>query len=106
MKLALVLTVTEAEAVFNALRLANYALEQGDVVGVFLLGKAVELDQIEDPRFNAREQAEAFLTAGGSIHACGACLKLRNSEGSELCPLSTMKDLYDMIEGADRVVTF
>lgn len=64
------------------------------------------MDQIDDPKFNVREQAEALLGAGGRILACGTCLKLRNSEGSEMCPLSTMKDLYEMVKDADRVLTF
>lgn len=106
MKLGVVLTVTEPETVFNALRLCNFALQQGDTVKVFLLGKGVELDRIEDAQFDVREQAEAFLAAGGTIAACGTCLKLRQSGGSELCPLSTMKDLYETISEADKVVTF
>jgi uncharacterized protein involved in oxidation of intracellular sulfur len=106
MILALVLSTTESETVFNALRLGNFALGEGDTVRVFLLGKAVELEQIEDPKFNVREQAQTLVDGGGEILACGTCLKLRQSDGSELCPLSTMKDLYEMIKDADRVLTF
>lgn len=36
----------------------------------------------------------------------GSCLKIRNSEGSETCPLSTMKDLYMIIKESDKIVTF
>lgn len=106
MKLGIVLSTIEAETVFNALRLGNYALAQGDTVHVFLLGKGVELDKIQDDKFNVRQQAELLLQAGGMIQACGTCLKLRNSKGSELCPLSTMKDLYEIVKDSDRVVTF
>jgi len=106
MKLALVISQTDPEVVFNAFRLANFSRKEGDEVKVFLLGAGVELDRIDDPKFDARGQAEGFLQAGGEILACGSCLKLRNSEGSELCPLSTMKDLYTMVREADRVVTF
>ena len=106
MRLALVISQTDPEVVFNAFRLANFSRKEGDEVKVFLLGAGVELDRINDPKFDARGQAEAFLKAGGVILACGTCLKLRNSEGSELCPLSTMKDLYTMVREADRVVTF
>ena len=49
---------------------------------------------------------QSFVDNGGQIQACGTCLKLRHSEGSELCPLSTMKDLYDIVKESDRVVTF
>lgn len=106
MKLGIVITNAEPETVFNVLRLANFATKEGNRVSVFLLGKGVEMDRIEDGRFNVREQAETLLRTGGSILACGTCLKLRNSEGSKLCPVSTMKDLYRLIETSDRVVTF
>ena len=81
MKLAMVISQTSPELVFNAFRLANFSRKEGDEVKVFLL-------------------------ADGRILACGTCLKLRNSQGSELCPLSTMKDLHVLIREADRVVTF
>jgi uncharacterized protein involved in oxidation of intracellular sulfur len=105
MKLGIILSTKEPETAFNALRLGNYALGQGDSVQVFLLGQGVELDQIEDAKFNVRQQAESLLQGGGTIQACGACLKLRQSEGSELCPLSTMKDLYQIVKDCDRLVT-
>ena len=106
MQLGILLTVTEPETVFNVLRLANYALNEGDTVSVFLMGKGVELDQIDDPKFDVREQTESFLRSGGQIQACGACLKLRNSAGSELCPLSTMKDCYEVVRDSDKVLAF
>jgi sulfur relay (sulfurtransferase) complex TusBCD TusD component (DsrE family) len=104
MKLGLILSQTEPETVFNALRLANYTLEQGDSVKVFLIGKGVELDKINDPKFKVQEEARTLLDAGGQFLACGTCLKLRRSAGSELCPLSTLKDLYEIVRDLDRVL--
>jgi uncharacterized protein involved in oxidation of intracellular sulfur len=106
MKLSVLISTDEAETVYNALRLANFAVEAGDEARVFLLGRGVELDRIEDERFKVREQARRFLSLGGQIMACGACLKLRESASSELCPSSTMKDLYLLVRDADRVVSF
>ena len=106
MKLATVISQTTPELVFNAFRLANFSRKEGDEVKVFLLAEGVKLDGTNDAKFDVRGQAEVFLQAGGQILACGTCLKLRNSQGSELCPLSTMKDLYTLIREADRVVTF
>lgn len=106
MRIGLVVSVVEPETVFNALRLGSFALAQGDTVKVFLLGRGVELDQIQDARFDVHRQAHALLDAGGEILACGTCLRLRNSKGSELCPMSTMKDLYELVRDSDRVVTF
>lgn len=105
MKLGMVITPTDPETVFNALRLALYSLEQGDEVRIFLSGKGVEIDGIEDPRFDVKGQAQKVLEAGGEFFACGACLKLRNSEGSEVCPLSTLKDQYEIVRDSDRLVT-
>jgi len=105
MKLGIILSQTGAETVFNALRPANYALKQGDAVKVFLLGQGVELDRIDDPKFNVQEQARAMLAAGGRFLACGTCLKHRESQGSELCPLATLQDLYETVRDSDRLVT-
>ena len=105
MKLGMVITQTDPETVFNALRLALYSLEQGNEVRIFLSGRGVEIDRIEDPKFGVKAQAQKVLDAGGQFFACGACLKLRNSEGSEVCPLSTLKDHYEIVRDSDRLVT-
>jgi sulfur relay (sulfurtransferase) complex TusBCD TusD component (DsrE family) len=105
MKLGMIITQTDPETVFNALRLALYSLEQGDEVRIFLSGRGVEIDQINDPKFDLKGQAQRVMDAGGQFLACGACLKLRNSEGSVICPLSTLKDQYEIVRNSDRVVT-
>jgi sulfur relay (sulfurtransferase) complex TusBCD TusD component (DsrE family) len=104
MRLGIIITQTDPETVFNALRLALYSLKQGDEVRIFLSGRGVEIDQTEDPTFNVKGQAQKFLEAGGHFLACGACLKLRDSEGSEVCPLSTLKDQYEIVRDSDRVI--
>lgn len=105
MKLGMIITQTDPETVFNALRLALFSLEQGDQVRIFLSGRGVEIDRIEDPKFNVKAQAQKVLDAGGEFLACGSCLKLRNSKGSDICPLSTLKDHYEIVRDSDRVVT-
>ena len=105
MKLGIVITHTDPESVFNALRLALYAVKQGDEVKIFLSGRGVEIDKIEDARFNVKEEAEKFLAAGGKFLACGTCLKIRNSGGSDICPLSTLKDHYEIVRDSDRLIT-
>ena len=105
MKLGMVVTQTDPETVFNALRVALYGLEQGGQVRVFLSGRGVETDRIEDPAFDVKGLAQKVLDAGGQCLACGACLKLRTSEGSEVCPLSTLKDHCEVVRDSDRLVT-
>ena len=68
-------------------------------------GKGVEIDRIENQNFDVRAQAQRVLDAGGQFFACGACLKLRDSEGSAVCPLSSLKDHYEIVRDSDRVVT-
>lgn len=105
MKLGVIITQTDPETVFNALRLALYSLQQGDTVRIFLSGRGVEIDQIEEPRFDVRAQARKVLDAGGRFFACGTCLKLRDSEGSDICPLSTLSDEYEIVRDSDRLLT-
>ncbi len=106
MKLGMVITQNDPETAFNALRLALYSLQQGDEVRIFLSGKGVEIDRIEDAKFDVKGHARKVLNAGGQFLACGTCLKLRQSEGSEICPLSTLKDLYELARDSDKVLTF
>ncbi len=105
MKLALIIHATDAEILWNGFRLGLFARQAGDEVSAFLLARGVECEAHAAPPFNVKQMIQVFVDAGGKILACGTCLKLRHSEGSELCPLSTMKDLYELIRAADRVVT-
>jgi uncharacterized protein involved in oxidation of intracellular sulfur len=106
MKLGIVIATNDAETCWNALRYANYALGQKDAVKIFFMGKGVEYQKMRTEKFDAAGQADMFLKAGGKIYACGTCIKSREQEGSEMCPISTMKDMYDIIKESDKVVTF
>jgi uncharacterized protein involved in oxidation of intracellular sulfur len=75
-------------------------------VNVFLLGKGVESESLDTEKYKVTEQMKSYVDNGGKIFACGSCLKIRNSGGSEICPLSTMKDLYVIIKESDKVLTF
>ena len=106
MKLGIIIYSTDSETVWNAFRLGVFSLKQGDAVKVFLLAKGVDCEQLNADQFNVTEQMQTFVDNGGKILACGTCLKLRHSEGTELCPLSTMMDLHEIIKESDKVVTF
>jgi uncharacterized protein involved in oxidation of intracellular sulfur len=105
-KFGIVIHSTDAETVWNAFRFGSFALKQGDSVRIFLLAKGVECEKLDTKDFKITEQMQAFVDAGGEIQACGTCLKLRKSEGTELCPMSTMKDMYDIVKESDKVLTF
>jgi len=97
MKIGIIIYSNAPGTVWNAFRFGNFALKEGDEVKVFFLAKGVECESINTDKFKGREQMRSFINNGGKIFACGTCLKIRQSEGTEMCPLSTMKDVYDII---------
>lgn len=105
MKLGIIVYSTDTETVFNAFRLGEYALKEGDTVTVFLLANGVECESLDTEKFSVTGQMQAYVDAGGDILACGTCLKIRQSEGSDMCPMSTMTDLYELIRDSDKVVS-
>ena len=106
MKIGIVIYSTDAETIWNAFRFANFAIEKKDQVNIFLIGKGVEYESKSTEQFNIIEQVEKLLGLEGKIFACGTCLKQRNSAGSNLCPLSTMKDMYRIVSESDKILTF
>ena len=106
MKIGIVIYSNDPETVWNAFRFGNFALKEKDQVKVFLLAKGVECESIDTEKFKVTEQMHSFVDNGGKIFACGTCLKIRQMDGSEMCPLSTMKDLYEIIKESEKIVTF
>lgn len=106
MKIGIVSSSNDSETVWNAFRFANFALKMDDEVKVFLLGKGVEVELLDTDKFRVTEQLRSFVDNGGKVFACGTCLKIRESEGSEMCRFSTMKDLYEIVRESDRILTF
>lgn len=106
MKLGIVIYSADAETVWNAFRLGAFSLKNGDAVKVFLLAKGVECESLDTDNFNVTGQMQEYVNSGGMILACGTCLKIRHSKGSEMCPLSTLKDLYEIIQNSDKVISF
>jgi uncharacterized protein involved in oxidation of intracellular sulfur len=105
MKLGIIIYSNDAENVWNAFRLGVFALKQNDSVKTFLLAKGVECESLDTDTFKVTDQMREYVNAGGEIFACGTCLKIRNCEGSKMCPLSTMQDLYDLIKDSDKVIS-
>jgi len=60
MNMLFIIKTDDAETVYNAMRLANIAVEKGDEVNVFMLGKAVLFEQISNEQFNVKEQMEKY----------------------------------------------
>ena len=106
MKLGVVIYSDHPETVWNACRLANFSLNKGDQVKVFLMAKGVEASSQSNNQYNIKELLEKFIDKNGIIYACGTCLKIRSQKSTELCPMSSMNDLYDIINESDKIISF
>lgn len=106
MQIGIVIYSNDPETIWNAFRLANFSLKEGNNVKVFLLAKGVECETLDSEKFQIKAQMQNISDNGGKILACGTCLKIRQSEGSEMCPISTMKDLHDLVIESDKIITF
>lgn len=106
MKLGIILETKELEKAWNAFRFAVTAKNKGHEVKVFLMGEAVECEGLIDVKYNVDEQLNKFIEVGGEILACGTYLKSRQLESTEACPISTMIDCVEVVEWADKMVTF
>ncbi len=106
MKLGIIISSNDAETIWNAFRFANLALRKQDEVKIFLIGGGVEAETLDMEKFRINAQIETFITSKGKIYICGTCLKLRNKEGSGICKLSTLEDMYDIIAESEKILTF
>ncbi|MED3803057.1 DsrE/DsrF/TusD sulfur relay family protein [Lysinibacillus xylanilyticus] len=106
MKLGIILETKEPEKAWNAFRFANAALMKEHEVKLFLMGEAVECENIEHPSFNVKDQMNKFEELEGELLACGTCLKSRLLDKTTTCPISTMDDCVKVVEWADKMITF
>jgi uncharacterized protein involved in oxidation of intracellular sulfur len=106
MKLGVIIETKEYEKAWNAMRFAVTAKKSGHEVKVFLMGEGVEIENLTHEKFNVSEQVKAFYDAEGQILACGTCLTSRSMGETAVCPISTMIDCVEMVEWADKTVTF
>ncbi len=106
MKLGIIVYSNDSETIWNAFRLGNFAQAMGDQVKVFLIGKGVEIESLDTDRFNISEQVEMLVDAGGKIFTCGTCLELRQTKISDIYAVATLKELYEIVQESDRVVSY
>lgn len=106
MKISIVIANNDPETVWNVFRLGKVALKEKRSVKGFLINKGVEAEYIKDEKFNVSEQICFFIKNKGELLACGTCLKDRQKESLEVCPISTMKNLLKLVEESDKLLTF
>lgn len=61
MKIGIILETKEPEKSWNAFRFANTCLKREHTVKVFLMGEAVECEEVKDQRYNTTEEMKKFV---------------------------------------------
>ena len=60
MNILFIITISDGESIYNAMRLANVGVKKGDDVSVFMLGKGVLFEQAGTEQFDVMEQVNQF----------------------------------------------
>lgn len=106
MKIGIIIETNDPEKVWNGVRFGNAALKQLHDVKIFLMSAGVEIESIVHEKYDAKKQIDEFVRNKGVVLACGTCITSRKQDATDVCPISTMVDCVNMVEWADKVVTF
>jgi uncharacterized protein involved in oxidation of intracellular sulfur len=60
MKILFIISTADGETIYNAMRLANVAEQQGDEVAVFMLGQGVCFEQSSSEHFDVMGEIDKF----------------------------------------------
>ena len=102
------------ERSYNGLRLAgSLAKREAESVRVFLIGDASACaksgQKVPRGYYNIEVMLRAVTRAGGIVGVCGTCMDARGITDEELadgCHRSTLDELTDWTQQADRVLVF
>ncbi|NQV07651.1 DsrE family protein [bacterium] len=102
------------ERSYNGLRLAgSLAKKDGEQVRVFLIGDAAACakggQKVPQGYYNLELMLRSVGRRGGEVGVCGTCMDARGITDTELaegCGRSTMDELTDWTQRADRVLVF
>ncbi len=60
MNMLFIISTSDGETIYNAMRLANVGVKKGDDISVFMLGKGVLFEQASTEQFDVMEQVNQF----------------------------------------------
>ncbi len=103
-----------SERSYNGLRLAmSLGKREGEDVRVFLMGDAVACavrgQKTPDGYYNVERMIRAVVQQGGQVGCCGSCSDARaltDAVRVDGATRSSMDELTDWTQWADRVITF
>ena len=106
MKLGIVVYSGDSDAVWNAFRLAYFAVKSGDSVKMCLLGKGLDPEFINNKKFNSLEKMHMFTENYDKNIDYNTYLDEPESIEPELNQATNMNELNEIMEESDKVVTF
>ncbi|MFZ1021966.1 MAG: hypothetical protein WCE82_10595 [Halobacteriota archaeon] len=65
MKIGIMVYSNDPETIWNAFRFGNYAVNEGENVRVFLLGKGVQSESLDTEQFQITQQMRSFVERRG-----------------------------------------
>jgi len=104
--LGIVISSGDAETVWNALRLGVAAQSKGDSVVVFVIGKAIDVFMADTSKYEISKTSQNIWNKGGTIYTCATCAKSRHTENVQMCTITSIFDLYEIVKHSKKVVTF
>jgi predicted peroxiredoxin len=104
--IGIVISSGDAETVWNALRLGIAAQSKGDTVVIFVISKAVDVFMKDTSTFDIPKTSSQFVSKGGNILTCATCAKMRHTENVQMCTITSIFDLYEIIKRSKKLVTF
>lgn len=114
--MSLLLVISHApygnDVVWNALRLARTALEDGLDVRIFLINEGVDVARSfrpEGAEFDLTAILQGLVNDGARVKICETCLSRCGIGRGELVPqaqVAGMHDLLDWIRRSERILTF
>jgi hypothetical protein len=75
-------------------------------VVVFVIGKAVDVFMKDTSKFDILKVSEQFVSEGGDIYTCATCAKMRNTDNVQMCTITSIFDLYEIVNRSKKVVSF
>ncbi|MFD1068188.1 hypothetical protein [Oceanobacillus locisalsi] len=78
MKLGIILETKEPEKVWNAFRFANTALKKEHAVKFFLMGEAVECENIDHPKYKVLDEMNKFEELNGDFFSMWNLSEIKN----------------------------
>ncbi|MGB9212002.1 MAG: hypothetical protein WCB91_03785 [Halobacteriota archaeon] len=64
-KIGIMVYSNDPETIWNAFRFGNYAVNEGENVRVFLLGKGVQSESLDTEQFQITQQMRSFVERRG-----------------------------------------